>query len=240
MMRKILFILFSVSMALQVSMATPILNNVNYWGDATGATSGWSPMDESTVATRKIDLSTSAGGVTTIGFTGDAIGGPVVVVGDTDVNFSGNFASYNANGGLSVGFTLKSLTVAPASLNLYFISSADGGSRWVSTTHIILSGISINTPMTYSISIADPSAWEIWSGPGSSFANAYQAVSEFGFELVGASYGGSQTNQFYDVYFSVPEPETVWMILAVLASLGITFRMRLLELGKQALARIKA
>jgi hypothetical protein len=38
----------------------------------------------------------------------------------------------------------------------------------------------------------------------------------------------------------VPEPETVWMILIVLASLGLTFRGRLSEIAGMIKARIRA
>jgi hypothetical protein len=72
------------------------------------------------------------------------------------------------------------------------------------------------------------------------FVSIFQSVTEFGFEVAGGSYSGLQEYEISDVQFTVPEPETVWMILMVLASLGITFRSRLMELAGQVKARIRA
>lgn len=229
--------LILVGMLPLIGAATPVINDASYWGNGAGAGNSvvdWSPIDDSGV--RSIDTFTSAGGTVTIAFTGDGLG-PAVRVGDQDSNFTGDF--FTGGPDLLVRFTLTAQTVAPASLNLYFMSAADGGSVWNSLVHLNLNSMTVGVPRTYSMYIGAASAWELYSGPGSSFSSAFASVSEFGFELVGANYGASQGYQISDVYFAIPEPDTIWMALAVLLSLLITFRSRIGEVMKPVLARIR-
>jgi hypothetical protein len=216
-------------------VAVPILNSTAEWGDSIA--SELSPMDDSAPATT-INSATQSGEAVTIQFTGNGLG-PAVRLGDDGAGFLGGDGDFGSLGpDLRVMFTLTAKTVVPNSLNLYFKTTTD---VWNSNVILDLTGISINTPTTYAIAIGSESAWYRYSG-SQAFADAFAAVTEFGFELVGGNYSQAQSYEFSEVSFNntVPEPETVWMILVVLASLGITFRSRLLELGKQAVARIKA
>ena len=74
------------------------------------------------------------------------------------------------------------------------------------------------------------------------FADDWQSVTEFGLELWGANGGGADRYRIdnFEITSAVPEPETVWMIMMVLASLGLTFRGRLVGIADQVKARIKA
>jgi hypothetical protein len=67
----------------------------------------------------------------------------------------------------------------------------------------------------------------------------FASVDQFGIELIGSS-GGLRRYDLDNFQFTVPEPETVWMILIVLASLGLTFRGRLSEIAGMIKARIRA
>jgi hypothetical protein len=148
--------------------------------------------------------------------------------------FQGDFGSYTTSlGTLGVKFQLKNVS-APntsyGSLTLFFVG---GGNEWVYES-TQLAGTGVFNDYVYSIGSLN------WIGTGD-FAANFGAVDKFGIRLTGSSGPGSQYElDNFELILLVPEPETVWMILAVLASLGITFRMRLLELGKQAIARIKA
>lgn len=149
--------------------------------------------------------------------------------------FQGDFGSYNSSlATLGVKFQLKSIGTpneSYGSLTLFFVS---GGNEWVYENTRQQAGSGVFNDYVYNIGTLN------WIGSGV-FADDFAAVDKFGIRLTGTSGPGSQYElDNFELILMVPEPETVWMILAVLASLGITFRMRLLELGKQAMARIKA
>jgi hypothetical protein len=212
-------------------MATPLLYRTDFWGDTLNP--GISPIsDPSGVMPAAVQTGESV----SITFTSSGPG-PAVRIGDTGEYFSGNFASYGS--ALSVNFMLESLDVVPNTLNLYFKTATD---VWTSRTTIDLNGMALNSATPYSFAIGSINNWDWESGSGSqTFADGFSQVTEFGFELVGGAYYGSiQEYKFSDVQFTVPEPETYWMILMVLASLGITFRSRLMELAGQVKARIRA
>jgi hypothetical protein len=230
-MKKSIFLV--VTMLASSLVASPILYSSADWGDsiASGVSPISDPPDPATVINSALPSGLTGA---TINFTGNGLG-PAVRLGDTGSAFTGDFASIGPNN-LVVNFTVMSLDVVPNSLNLYFKS---GANVWNSNVILDLTGMTVGVASSYSIFIGAASAWYQYAG-ASTFSDSFEAVSEFGFELVGGNYALAQRYEISDVYFSVPEPETVWMILVVLISLGITFRMRLMELGKQALARIKA
>jgi hypothetical protein len=80
----------------------------------------------------------------------------------------------------------------------------------------------------------------LWNPTGAdNFLADFASVDQFGIELIGSS-GGLRRYDLDNFQFTVPEPETVWMILIVLASLGLTFRGRLSEIAGMIKARIRA
>jgi len=152
-------------------------------------------------------------------------------------NFGGNYSGL-VNGGLEIHFTLSSPNVAPnptLGLAFYFTSpSGGGGGTWlaqinpVQTTGTQRYSISIGNPSFWYNSLDNPSVNSVWTD----FAN----VSEIGFQVLGGNSGGVDQNyEFSDISFFilVPEPETVWVIMMVLASLMITFRVRIGEMISQ-------
>jgi hypothetical protein len=93
----------------------------------------------------------------------------------------------------------------------------------------------------YSVSLGgDETGWNDTLAPGDSLWNDLANVTQFGFEIYG-NMGNPviQEFEFSNVYFSVPEPETVWMILMVIASLALTFRRRMGEVVQGLRARVK-
>jgi hypothetical protein len=214
-----------------VCHATPIIWDSSYWGYEDTYTYDTSGMDDSSLpAIPTLSPGYNSGGVVRFGFAGDGVS-PAVMIGSSNVNFSEDFSSKGPD--LGVRFTFTSITpdVNPYSLNLYFKA---GGQTYISTWHAYLS--SVAGPTTFDIGIADAANWNNMDN----FVSIFQSVTEFGFEVAGGSYSGLQEYEISDVQFTVPEPETVWMILMVLASLGITFRSRLMELAGQVKARIRA
>lgn len=73
-------------------------------------------------------------------------------------------------------------------------------------------------------------------------ATTFTTVTEFGFEIASYNSLSAHSYTFEDIGLTqvVPEPETVWMMLVVLASLAITFRQRLADVAGQIKARFVA
>lgn len=214
-------------------LASPVLvNRPDLWTDAaaTWTVSAISPNDSTP---SEAGSGTYAG----IRFT-DGGSTPAAKLSATSGNFIGSFQDAS----LSVKFTLNSIEMAPAqqqgALSLYFVS---GGNTWYydKLYSPISSGL---TP--YQVVMGVQGDWtQIGGTPGAIYWNDLLTVSDFGFTLRGANNYVTQNYEIQDVEFTeftVPEPETVWMILMVLASLGITFRSRLMELAGQVKARIRA
>lgn len=148
--------------------------------------------------------------------------------------YQGNYAAYG--GSLAFRFTFNPTVVWPdagnGGLQFYF---KNGANTWYAngvSTPLVLG------PQTYTIMIGDASNW---SGSGS-WSTDFANVTEIGFEVYGPNSGAAQPYIFSNMELTlvVPEPESIWMALIVLASLGITFRGRLSEVVAQVKARIIA
>jgi len=219
-------------------LASPLLYKPDLWNvtDASWVVSAISLND----STPGLNPSNNATGVNAarITFTG---GGetPAARLSATSGNFVGNLQ----NDALSVSFILNSVDRAPAqqpgSLALYFLAT-DGGNtnRWFYDQLNLPAGTGLTG---YSVAMGTQGLWTQVAGPGgANYSNDLASVIEFGFEIRGWNEYVTQNYEIQDVQFTVPEPETVWMILMVLTSLGITFRSRLMELAGQVKARIRA
>jgi hypothetical protein len=165
-----------------------------------------------------------------------------VVAGTGDANFIGNFATLGApTPDLQVRFDFITTGSTPNALGLYFMSSS--GRLW---GYDLLSQI---TPPSsgstqYSIPIGAFEGWEGQNGTyvGSQFYADLADVTWLGL-FIEAAAAGTEVYGLDDMYVTliVPEPETVWMILAIVLSLAITFRSRLVDTVGQLKARyIKA
>jgi hypothetical protein len=227
-MKKIFVFCVIAGLMVGACFATPVIGDASYWGNDLQSYS-YGPSVNDIDGLSFYDVSATSGRAVTFGFTGPG-NSPTVMLGSTADNFSGNFGSKGSSLGVKFTFSTQTLDVYPAQLNLYFVS---GGNYYISTWHEYFSTTGSST---FNVDIASAANWQNMDN----FTALFSSVTEFGFEVAGASYSGLQEYQIQDVEFTVPEPETVWMILMVLASLGITFRSRLMDLAGQVKARIRA
>ena len=141
---------------------------------------------------------------------------------------------------LNIHFTLTSPDVAPNPYGLAFYFKSADGDVWYAAKD----AVQAKNAQDYSIFIGNESAWVSAIGntihTGLEGWSDFSDIKEIGFELLGGNYGGIQNYEFSNIYLTVPEPETVWMILAVLVSLGITFRKQIGEFAGQMKARFVA
>jgi len=157
----------------------------------------------------------------------------------TDPTYVGAGVNYLA--ALATPFNTVSFTfnpsVDPVALRFYFMSGAND--MWIANGLFLGSGT-----LTYSLNIGSVGMWthNPILNSGMTWDTGFASVTQIGFEVFGPNGGATQTYTFSNIELSyvVPEPETLWMIMMVLASLGITFRGRLAELAGQVKARIKA
>ena len=218
-------------------LASPVLYSPDLWTDA-AATWTVSPVSPNDGFPSETGSGTHAG----ILFTGGGLT-PAASLSATSGNFVGNLQ----NEQMRVSFGFNSVDMIPAqqqgALALYFSSTNNAGST--NTWYYDLLSSPTSTGVTpYSVFMglgADSLGWgQIAGAGGADYWTDLATVIRFGFEIRGAASGVDQNYEIQDVQFTVPEPETVWMILMVLASLGITFRSRLMELAGQVKARIRA
>jgi len=227
-MKKIFVFCVMVGLMVGVCFATPVIGDSSYWGYSGQTYSyGASINDIDGLSISGLPVNSNDGKVT-FGFTGPG-NSPTVMLGSTAPNFSEDFGSKGSSLGVKFTFSTLKPGVYPAQLNLYFVS---GGNYYISTWREYFSSTGSST---FTVDIASAANWQNMAD----FTARFQSVTEFGFEVAGASYSGLQEYRIQDVEFTVPEPETVWMILMVLASLGITFRSRLMEFAGQVKARIR-
>ena len=224
------------------SFAVPIINSPEVWG-ASPSVESWEV--DTTLGSGTPTITNPSGALLlTLPDTGNPL---ARVYADSDASggdFYGNFNNLattllSGSSNLMVQFTFRSVTdvnVNPGALSLYFIG---GGNLY--TISLAQPAVSL-TPTTYYLNIGSSSSWVNWDS--GTFATDFGSVTQFGFEVAGNSSGGPHLYEIDDVVLLgelvVPEPETVWMIVIVLSSLGITFRSRLSEIVGQVKAHIKA
>jgi hypothetical protein len=136
---------------------------------------------------------------------------------------------------LTINFDFYAQTTAPGALALYFATA----------THIwAIDVLSLYTPAVgWNSELAIPTSYSAGWAPQngawteSDFLTDWASVSWLGF-YVQASSPATEYYGFDNLHLnlSVPEPETLWMIMAVVLSLCVTFRGRIAEL----LAQLKA
>jgi hypothetical protein len=231
-MNKIIKSLFVIAV---LQVATIKVGAVPTLGEVWGTTAG-SP-DPEWVATPEIGTASENGGTSTVILT---LGGvnPKGTLGATGGAYDGSYLAYGD--ALAMTFTLQSTHIPNNSqgygLQFYFKSGSD---IWYATGLNYVTGLG---PQTYTFNIGAESSWAANPGNGLTWAQGFGAVSEIGFDVLGANAVGDQTFTFsgMELTLVVPEPETVWMILIVLASLGLTFRGRLSEIAGMIKARIRA
>ena len=171
----------------------------------------------------------------TVTGSGPFVGGGRVTTADSD--FVGNYSLVNG-GFVQISFDLTPSVSGnyPSQLALYFHSTVGGGSGqdWkydfgtISGTHFTAV---IGTWSSNWVSFdTTPNSMSFLA------AMAGGLMSSIGIELYGKT-TGADVYQFdnFKIEAQVPEPETVWMLVMVLASLAVTFRGRI----KDVLSTIK-
>jgi hypothetical protein len=157
-----------------------------------------------------------------------------LIIQTTDGAWGGDYSYTGIGGGpwqttIEFNFTTPNNSEAPVALGVYFVS---GVNTWM---------YSYVTPGygKFDASIATYAGWVSQSNPllgESDFLVDITSIDTIGLYVQGTSAG----NTYYldDFGIAVPEPETVWMILAVLLSLGVTFRSQLAGMAGQVKARV--
>jgi len=163
----------------------------------------------------------------------------------TSGNFLGNFNAEIPTGmGLGVEFNLKtgnSYNPDSSAMWLYFVGN--GRTYYLSDTRAQPDN-TLPTFTHYSFVIGSQANWVLADDPFnmSNFVGDFGSVTQFGIKFVGAANTDERLIYLddFEIKVLVPEPETVWMMVMVLASLALTFRGRLTELGNQVKARLVA
>ncbi len=215
--------------------ATPSLGQV--WG--TGNAVNWTT----------VNIGTPESGVDN-GLTGNSItlsfpggGAAPAATLSTAGYYAGDYASFGLST-LAVRFTYNANILPDPGNGLMFYFTS-GGNTWYAAN--LIQPVATGDQL-YDFNIGTISDWNPAIGNVADWNSAFSSISEIGFEVHGPTIGSDSLTytfsniQVYDTTapLAVPEPETLWMIVMVLASLGITFRGRLVELAGQVRARIKA
>jgi hypothetical protein len=154
-------------------------------------------------------------------------------------NWEGDYAVLGAGGGgmypLTIDFDFYSQTVSPGELALYFQGTS--GRMWAFDV------LALYTPAVGWDTLSVPTSYAGWA-PQNGLWNQTQFLADWASVdwlglYVQASAGATEYYGMDNLHLvlSVPEPETVWMILAVVLSLCITFRARLAEIIGQLKAK---
>ena len=189
--------------------------DVRNWGlDTFGNSAGVTTALGSDYLTLSLDPTAGGGGVSS-----SKEGALYAGTGTHSADFTGNFLTYGSD--LPVSFRFAALNSDPSSLALYF---QGGGQTWLAYLDAPV-GNNYNW-VTYRVSVNNAS-WGLTDGTDDSqtaLLTDLSSVTRFGVYVASSAYEGSQQYALDDFTLSVPEPDTVWLIAAALASLGITFR----------------
>ncbi|MEI8138507.1 MAG: hypothetical protein WCI03_01425 [bacterium] len=231
---NIWLLIMTVGFFVTQAKATPTMGAV--WNFGGNSSSQWSAVDYS-----------SPGLSPTVGGSGQSVtlefgtGGlaPAATLSTVGAAYTENYASFN-DPNLALRFTFNPVNVDPAeNLVLYFVS---GGNTWRANN---LNTLSTPGLQTYTVNIGLESYWTHTVGSGVTWSTGFGNIQEIGFYVVGPNLESIQQYTFSDISLTsqsmaVPEPETIWMIFMVLASLSLTFRSRLSGLAAQVKMQIKA
>jgi hypothetical protein len=155
----------------------------------------------------------------------------------TSSDFTGSYAGLPPGTEIQFDFTTFGAN-GPSGLSLYFQTT--GGQEWYYSFEGTLP-VGPGT-MSYSAIINQYSTgWfnEVLplNQQAAAFGSAIGDISQIGIYVTGVTLNGTDIYGLDNFSIVVPEPETVWMILAVALSLGMTFRGRLSDLAGQMKSR---
>ncbi len=199
-------------------VAAPVIPNSIDEFDGVPAYTAWQSLGGASINSQNPNLN----------FTIDTVGG---FPGDgwvhtVDSSFTGNYLS-DVGPTAIVNFNFIGSSSADQ-LSLYFYSS-DDNATWYYPLSV--------SDGYHSVLIGNSSGWVSFDA-APDYSLAIQDVDRIGIYVLNENTGPFvyQLDDF-EITFAVPEPETVWMFVAVLVSLGITFRARISELAGQMKAR---
>jgi hypothetical protein len=210
--------------------AVPSLSYIEQWGSAGGQ--GW-------VSDGDIASISSPSGALLINFNAQ-LGNPPFegIVRTGGAAPSDNFVGDYLNTGVgSVQFNFSATAANPAALALYFKSTVSGN-EWAYN-------LTPGSP-SYTVGISTMGSWQGQNGlfDDADFLADITGISWIGLFLRQSGEGPSEY-QLDDFHFlpmggegAVPEPETIWMLLAVVVSLGITYRGRVIDVVGQLKTRL--
>jgi len=149
----------------------------------------------------------------------------------TDADFLGNYiAEAAAVGGANITFDFTGASGADQ-LSLYFHSSAGVGDQtWYYALPVSDGFFSVYVDS----SGAGWSSFDI----GANFFTAFSDVDQIGIYVVNKDLISHDYTLDNFQLSPVPEPETIWMMIAVALSLGVTFRGRIMDLVGNLKARV--
>lgn len=229
---------FFALIVIQGALATPVIGNIDQFGGGVPgdgnpigevtAHDPWAATDDSGTP---IAAPTEAGNHLVITTPiGDQPG--IVIAFTTDSDFVGAPGYDVLSDYTIIRFNLQQggVSASPVSLALYFKTSNGGPDREWTYDFGLNPGFGF---FTANIGAYSP-GWQprnFGDDPASVFLSDIGNITEIGIRVAGAPGGDIFYLDDFEIGIMVPEPETVWMILAVALSLGMTFRGRLAELG---------
>lgn len=197
-------------------MASPIIPSSETWASGDG---GWHLEN---YGDSSITYGNSGAGSLQLSFTGVS-GTRQAVMYTTSANFTGGYLGQPAD--FVVGFTFTAVNEGPSSVGLYFRGSAS--QREWTYNAMTAPGASSTASYTLSTALQDYNNWS-WLGGTPWTFEQWQAdfanIDRFGIYVLEDPGSGSENYQLDNLTLTVPEPESVWLIFAALASLGVTFR----------------
>lgn len=212
-------IMLSVSMLMAVtSLGAPTMP----YEESFTAINGWSDVSDPALVNIGV-----AGGALSITFANPEGGSPGSSIifanaGDSGGNFIDAGGSSYAYNDLSVYFSVRAVTESPGYLQFYFQGSSTR--EWIANVGAMPAAD--NEFHRYSLGVNSFAAWEPFMGAwsGANWLEDIGSVTRIGLRIVQGSNNQQEIYEFGEFGTNVPEPETVWMILAVALSLGMTFR----------------
>jgi len=192
-----------------VSSGAVIITESENWNSGVN-TEGWGSLNGNPVVS-------PAGGGNPAGFLRliDNVFGPEDLY--TSSTFIGNYAEHPSE------FLAFDMRVSAANPRVLYFESITGVglSKW---EYVPLAG-PINVWSSYTASFGNSADWSLASGSGV-YEDALTNVVAVGFEVLGSGPATFDVDNFRRGY-TVPEPSTVYALLASFCSLGITFRRKL-------------
>jgi hypothetical protein len=136
------------------------------------------------------------------------------------------------SGQLAVSFDFRAVQGDAPSTFYMSMWSGNGTREW----RHYFTGVETTDWVTYGFNMSDALQWS--PEDGGTFLSDFMDVDKISLFVLDSA--GSSQYQFDNFTYTVPEPETVWMILAVVMSMAITFRGQLVKVFSGIKSRIAA